>query len=136
MQRKQFLSFANLILLVCGTAASADDSQALIELDRQWGTAGSQGDTATVESLLADDLISVTEEGVRGKDEELADNQPAPEGTSYEPTDYQVAFLDADTAIMTHGTRGEDAHYSLHVWSRIDGDWKIIATSTTPAQSE
>jgi ketosteroid isomerase-like protein len=136
MQHKQVLSFASLFLLFHVTAASADDSKALIELDKQWGKSGMAGDTAKVDSLLADDLVSVTEQSVRGKDEELADNQPAPAGATYEPTDYQVVFVDDDTAIMTHGTKGDDAHYSLHVWSKNDGDWQIIATSTTPAKSE
>ena len=136
MQSKKFLSLASLCFLFHVSAAVADDSKALIELDKQWGKAGMAGDTAKVKSLLADDLVSVTEQGVRGKDEELADNQPAPAGATYEPTDYQVVFVDADTAIMTHGTKGDDAHYSLHVWSKTDGDGQIIATSATPAKSE
>jgi hypothetical protein len=136
MLHKQLLSFASLSLLFCVAAANADDSEALIELDHQWGTAGGEGDTATLESLLSDDLVSVTEEGVRGKDEEIASNEPAPAGTTYEPTDFDVVFLDADTAIMTHGTEGDDAHYSLHVWSRVDGNWQVVATSTTPVKSE
>jgi hypothetical protein len=37
---------------------------------------------------------------------------------------------------MTHGTNGEDAHHSLHVWSRKDGQWKVVATSSTPAKKE
>jgi hypothetical protein len=49
-----------------------------------------------------------------------------------EPTDYKVTFINPDTAIMTHGTKGTDAHYSLHVWSRKSGTWQVVATSTTP----
>jgi hypothetical protein len=65
--------------------------------------------------ILADDLVSVTENGVRGKQAELDDNEPAPAGTRYEPTDYKVTFLDADTAIMTHGTKGAEAHQSARL---------------------
>ena len=85
--------------------------------------------------LLADKVVSVTENGVRGKQGELADNEPAPAGTRYEPTDYKVTFINPDTAIMTHGTKGAEAHYSLHVWSRKGGAWQVVATSTTPAAS-
>jgi len=85
--------------------------------------------------LLADKVVSVTESGVRGKQGELADMKPGPTGTRYEPTDYKVTFLNPDTAIMTHGTKGTDAHYSLHVWSRKGGTWQVVATSTTPAKS-
>jgi hypothetical protein len=124
-------------LLVLGAVpALADDTAALIALDKQWGEAGSKGDTAAVAKLLADNLVSVTEAGVRGKKEELADNEPAPAGTKYEPTNFKVMFLDANTAIMTHSTTGDDAHVSLHVWSKKSGAWQVVATSTTPAASE
>ncbi|HVR29915.1 MAG TPA: nuclear transport factor 2 family protein [Thermoanaerobaculia bacterium] len=128
------LAAALLVLFAAG--AVADETAALIELDKKWGEAGTKGDTAAVADLFADDLVSVFEGGVRGKQEELADNEPAPAGAKYEPTDYRVKFLDADTAIMTHGTKGENAHYSLHVWSRKGGAWKVIATATTPAEAE
>jgi hypothetical protein len=73
---------------------------------------------------------------VRGKQAELDDNEPAPAGSRYEPTDYKVVFLDTNTAVMTHSTKGEEAHHSMHVWSRKGGSWKVVATSTTPAASE
>jgi hypothetical protein len=132
------------ILIVVGTflvLAAADNvrahnSAALIELDRQWGEAGVKGDTSVAMRILADDLVSVTEDGVRGKQGELEDNEPAPAGTRYEPIDYRVTFLNADTAVMTHGTKGDNAHNSLHVWSRKGGNWKVVATSTTPVAAD
>ena len=117
------------------TVAAADDKDALIALDKQWGESNVKGDTTVAAKLLADKVVSVSEKGVRGKQAELADNEPAPAGTRYEPTDYKVTFINSDTAIMTHGTKGADAHYSLHVWSRKGGTWQVIATSTTPAAS-
>lgn len=119
-------------LVLFASDAFADDSDALIKLDKQWGETMIKGDTSVAKKLLADKLVSVTEKGVRGKQGELADNEPEPAGTRYEPTDYKVTFLDPDTAIMTHGTKGRDAHYSLHMWSRKSGTWQIVATSTTP----
>jgi hypothetical protein len=116
-------------------AHAADDTDALIKLDKQWGESGIKGDTTALAKFLADNLVSVTEKGVRGKQGELADSPPAPAGSRYEPTDYKVTFLNPDTAIMTHGTKGTDAHYSLHVWSRKAGTWQVVATSTTPAAS-
>jgi hypothetical protein len=134
MKSKLTLGFASLCLLLGGAAgALADDTDALIALDKQWGEAGTKGDTTVAAKLLADTVVSVTEAGVRGKKEELADNEPAPAGTKYEPTDYKVTFLDPNTAIMTHGTKGDDAHWSLHVWSKKSGTWQIVGTSSTPA---
>jgi hypothetical protein len=121
-------------LLVMFTAsAGADDTDALIALDKQWGEGGVKGDTTLAAKLLADRVVSVTENGVRGKQGELADNEPAPAGTRYEPTDFKVTFINSDTAIMTHGTKGDEAPYSLHVWSRKGDSWQVVATSTTPA---
>ena len=124
-----------MLLLVFAANASPDDTDALIKLDKQWGESGVKGDTTVAAKLLADKVVSVTPKGVRGKQGELADNEPAPAGTVYEPTDYKVTFLNPDTAVMTHGTKGADAHYSLHVWSRTGGAWQIVASSTTPAAS-
>jgi hypothetical protein len=116
-------------------AAAADDTDALIALDKQWGESVVKGDAAVSAKVLADNVVSVTENGAKGKQGTLADLKPAPAGTHYEPTDFKVTFINPDTAIMTHGTKGANAHYSLHVWSRKSGTWQVIATSTTPAAS-
>lgn len=132
---KNILITAATLLVMFGAAAyAADETDALIALDKQWGESSVKGDTAASAKILADKVVSVTETGVRGKEAELAALKPEPAGTRYEPTDYKVTFLNPDTAIMTHGTKGTDAHYSLHVWSRKGGKWQVIATSTTPAK--
>jgi len=132
---KSFLIAVAALLAMLGAAAyAADDTAALIALDKQWGESGVKGDTSVAAKLLAEKVVSVTDTGVRGKQGELADMKPEPAGTRYEPTDYKVTFINPDTAIMTHGTKGTDAHYSLHIWSRKGGTWQIIATSTTPAK--
>lgn len=120
------------LLVTFAASASASDTDALIALDKQWGESIVKGDMTVSAKLLTDEFVSVSENGVRGKKEELADDAPAPAGTRYEPTDYKVMFLNSDTAIMTHSTKGDDAHTSLHVWSRKEGNWQLIASSTTP----
>jgi hypothetical protein len=129
------VAVSTLLVLFAATARAADDTDTLIALDKQWGESVVKGDTTVSAKLLADKVVSVNESGMRGKQAELADMKPEPAGTRYEPTDYKVTFINPDTAIMTHGTKGTDAHYSLHVWSRKGGTWQIVATSTTPAKS-
>lgn len=129
------VSIATLLSVLMTIAYAADDTEALIALDKQWGESGVKGETTVAGKLLADKVVSVTPGGVRGKAGELADTKPEPAGTRYEPTDYKVTFITPDTAIMTHGTKGADAHYSLHVWSHKGGTWQIVATSTTPMAS-
>jgi hypothetical protein len=123
------------LLTVFATLASAGDKEDLIALDKQWAETVMKGDNTAAEKILADQIISVTEKGVGGRKEEIASYQAAPAGTRYEATDYKVIFLDPNTAVMTHGTKGPDAHYSMHVWSRKGGKWQVVATSTTPMKS-
>jgi Domain of unknown function (DUF4440) len=134
MQRTSIFTCTLLVMLAA--SASADDKDDLIALDKQWGASATKGDMTAAAKFLADELVSVTEKGVRGKKEELADNEPAPAGTTYKPTDFKVTFINRDTAIMTHGTEGKDAHHSLHVWTRKGDTWQVAATSTTPEASE
>ena len=134
MQRIAFVALTGVLLVGFGAIASADDEADVIERDKAWGAAGTKGDVDTVAKLLADNLISVSSKGVTDTKRELAATEPAPAGTQYEPTDYKVIFLDKDTAVMTHGTKGADAHYSMHVWSRKSGQWQVVATSTTPVE--
>lgn len=116
--------------------ATADDKSDLIALDKQWGAAGTKGDAKAARMLLSDDLASVGPEGITDINGELASYEPAPAGETYEATDYKVTFLDPNTAIMTHSVKGPMAHYSLHVWSKKGGSWKVVATSTTPSGSD
>jgi hypothetical protein len=114
---------------------AADDTNALIALDKKWGESVVKGDKTVSEKLLADKVVSVSEKGIEGKQATVANLKAAPAGTVYQSSDdYKVTFLNPDTAIMTHSTKGADEHYSLHVWSKVSGAWQIIATSTTPAE--
>jgi Domain of unknown function (DUF4440) len=130
MQRT--LSVIGTLLVIFTANAEANDTDALIALDKQWGESGTKGDTSIGAKLLADAVVSVDDTGVQGKQAVLANTTAAPAGTRYEPTDYKVTFVNADMAIMTHSTKGEDAHYSLHVWSRKSDAWQVVATSSTP----
>jgi hypothetical protein len=131
MQRTFVLVGALFIMFAAN--AGADDKEALITLDKQWGEAVGKGDKTAAAKFIADNSVSVDDKGMKNKQQQIADIQPAPAGEKYEAVDYKVTFINPDTAIMTHSTKGTDAHYSLHVWSRKGGAWQVIATSTTPA---
>jgi Domain of unknown function (DUF4440) len=133
--KRILVATAMCLVMFAAAAYAADDKETLIALDKQWGESAVKGDKTVSEKLLAEKVVSVDENGVMGKQAMLADLKPAPAGTHYEPTDYKVTFMNPDTAIMTHGTKGADAHYSLHVWSRKGGTWQIVATSMANAKS-
>ena len=133
---KSFLvTVATFLVMFAAAAYAADDTETLIALDKQWGESAIKGDTTVSAKLLADKVVSVDENGVMGKQAMIADIKPAPAGTRYEPTGYKVTFMNPDTAIMTHSTKGTDAHYSLHVWARKGDTWQIVATSMANAKS-
>lgn len=134
MQRPFIL--VGMLLMILAANAVADDKDALIALDKQWGEAVGKGDKTAAAKFIADNAVSVDDKGMKNKQQQIADIKPAPAGEKYEAVDYKVTFLNPDTAIMTHSTKGTDTHHSLHVWSRKSGTWQVIATSTTPAAHE
>src|SRR6516162_10692634 len=133
--KSMVVTVATFLVMFAAAAYAADDTETLIALDKQWGESAIKGDTTVSAKLLADKVVSVDENGVMGKQAMIADIKPAPAGTRYEPTGYKVTFMNPDTAIMTHSTKGADAHYSLHVWSHKGGAWQIVATSMTAVKS-
>lgn len=134
MQRT--LVLVGTLLIMFAANAGADDKEALIALDKQWGEAVGKGDKTAAAKFIADNSVSVDDKGMKNKQQQIADIKPAPAGEKYEAVDYKVTFINPDTAIMTHSTKGADTHHSLHVWSRKSGTWQVIATSTTPAAHE
>ena len=119
--------FASLGLLACLYAAGCSGRP---------GTERAGEKEESPEDRAAAALRKLDIQVIRDKKAELATVKPEPAGTQYEPTDYKVTFLSDDVAIMTHGTKGKDAHRSLHVWSHKTGQWKVVATSSTPVKSE
>ena len=115
-----------------GSGANADESAALIKLDKAWGMAQSPGD---VESLFTSNFIAVDEDGVSGKADLLkamaSDDPPA---GPYVAGDYKVEFMDSNTAVMTHSAgSGDDAHWSMHLWRKNGGKWQVAATASVEA---
>ncbi len=112
--------------------ASAGGAEKLIALDKAWGSAAGPDD---VNGLISDDLIAVDMDGVSGKAELMKDmaSADAPDGP-YVAGDYQVQFLDENTAVMVHSAgAGDDAHWSMHVWQKSDGKWRVAATAAIAA---
>ncbi|HEY5755646.1 MAG TPA: nuclear transport factor 2 family protein [Steroidobacter sp.] len=133
---KRTFVVVGMLLSLFAANAGADDKDALITLDKQWGQAVGKGDKTAAAKFIADNSVSVDDKGMKNKQQQIDDIRPAPAGEKYEAVDYKVTFINPDTAIMTHSTKGADAHYSLHVWSRKGGTWQVIATSTTAAARE
>jgi hypothetical protein len=129
--RKSIVFASAVLLLATSTAAHAGDADALIELDKAWGETR---DAASLGNLLADELVALSPEGNISKAAliEESTSAEAPEGP-YTPADYVVKFVSDDVAVMTHSTSGEEPHWSMHVWQKQNGTWKVAATASIPA---
>ena len=122
-----------LCLALVPAAAMADTEDKLLKLDRQWGEAGGSKDA---KHLLAEKFISVDGKGVTRLKEFLAEMDKAgPPDGPYVAGDYTVQFIDDTVAVMVHTAgQGDDAHWSMHVWRKHDGKWKVFATAAVPAE--
>jgi len=120
-------------LLAAVAYAAHHETDALIELDKKWGSAVGDQAPATLDEILADDLLAITGNGVQDKAAMIAEStaEDAPTGP-YVAGDYKVQFLDDNTAIMVHSTGDPDPHWSLHVWKKKDGKWQVVGSASTP----
>lgn len=119
-------------MMITGGLASADETETLVKLDKDWG--GAEG-TSALESLLAEDILAVDANGISGKAQMLADAESATAQTGpYIAGDYEVRFLGEDVAVMVHSASEPDPHWSMHVWQKQDGQWQVAATASVPAE--
>mgnify|MGYP000111266009 CR=1 FL=1 len=118
---------------VLSAIATAGDSDALIALDKAWGEAKNAED---IQGLVSDNLLSLDPSGVTGKAELIkAMGEAEPSDAPYIAGDYKVNFTDKQTAIMVHSAgSGKDAHWSMHVWKKVEGKWQVAATASIPAK--
>ena len=117
-------------LLTIAALANADDTATLIELDKEWGE--SQGAEA-LSPLLLDSLIQISVDGLGDKTSMLDEAENAePASEPYAAGDYKVQFLSENIAVMVHSTPAPEAHWSMHVWQKVDGEWKVAASAGIP----
>jgi ketosteroid isomerase-like protein len=118
--------------------------QALIALDKQWGEAGSKGDSAALNKILADDFLAIGPKGeALGKQEQIAATPTAAnvQNASYAADEYKFEMLIPDVVVMTHratikgtheGKEVAESHRSLHVFQKRGGQWQVVANAQLP----
>src|SRR5215471_10327025 len=70
--KTMLVTVATFLVMFAAAARAADDTEALIALDKQWGESIVKGDATVSAKLLADKVVSVDENGVTGKQAMLA----------------------------------------------------------------
>ena len=120
--------FITILTIVTG-GLFAGDSDALIMLDKQWGS--SEGTGA---EFVSKDLIAIGTDGIVGFKEftTIDPSAPPPPGGKYAAGDYKVKYLSKEIAILVHSTKGDNAHASMHVYQKHGDKWLVVATASSP----
>ena len=113
------------LIAVCSGSIFADDTAMLINLDKQWGSAGGP------DGFVSDDVVGIGPTGIIGI-AEVRQAAVGPSDEEYVVDGYQVNFLSADIAVMVHTASGSDPHSSLHVYQKQDGKWMVVANASAP----
>ncbi len=150
---KALIAIALLVpTMVLGQGKSADKKapsqqiqQSLIALDKQWGEAGSKGDTATLNKILGDSFTGIGAKGeALGKQEQVAATTATSsnvQNPSYTADEYKFESLTPDVIVMTHrattkgtqdGKEVTESHRSLHVFQKRGGQWQVVANAQLP----
>jgi len=113
------------LIAVCSGSIFADDTAMLINLDKQWGSAGGP------DGFVSDDVVGIGPTGIIGI-AEVRQAAVGPADEEYVVDGYQVNFLSTDIAVMVHTASGSDPHSSLHVYQKQDGKWMVVANASAP----
>lgn len=113
------------LIAVCSGSIFADDTAMLINLDKQWGSAGGP------DGFVSDDVVGIGPTGIIGI-AEVRQAAVGPSDEAYVVDGYQVNFLSTDIAVMVHTASGSDPHSSLHVYQKQDGKWMVVANASAP----
>jgi hypothetical protein len=121
----------------------SDVQKALISLDKQWGEAG--GDTAKLDKIIGDNMLAIGSKGdAQDKQQLIADNKATSanvQNASYNADEYKFEMLSPDVVVMTHrgtikgtenGKEVTESHRSLHVFQKVDGQWRVVANAQLP----
>src|SRR6201982_4327530 len=125
----------------------SDVQKALISLDKEWGEAG--GDTAKLDKILGDNILATGSKGeAQDKQQLIADNKAASanvQNASYNADEYKFEMLTPDVVVMTHrgtikgtenGKEVTESHRSLHVFQRVNGQWRGVGKGAPPTAKE
>ncbi len=113
------------LIVVSSGSIFADDTAMLINLDKQWGSAGGP------DGFVSDDVVGIGPTGIIGI-AEVRQAAVGPSDEAYVVDGYQVNFLSTDIAVMVHTASGSDPHSSLHVYQKQDGKWMVVANASAP----
>lgn len=130
-----------LVLLLSAVACLAQDKAAILALDKQWSDAIQKSDTATLEKLLADDLVYAHATGiVDTKKSYIAKiKEKRQVYKSFEQRNPTVNIYTNSAVTFSHvrvtGTNAagpfDDKIMLIHFWVKQNNAWRLAAHQTT-----
>jgi hypothetical protein len=115
-----------------GALAQGDLEKGLIKLDRMWGEATKPEE---LKKMLLEKFILVDGDGISTRQQLM--NEMAKEASPaapYAAADYTFHKIDDNNLVMVHSAgSGKDKHWSMHVWHKADGKWRVVASSSAAA---
>jgi len=104
----------------------------------------SQGCTK-LDKIIGDNMLSIGSKGeAEDKQQLIADNKAASanvQNASYNADEYKFEMLTPDVVVMTHrgtikgtenGKEVTESHRSLHVFQKVNGQWRVVANPPLP----
>lgn len=130
-----------LVLVFTALACLAQDKAAILALDKQWSDAIIKGDTATLDKLLADDLVYAHATGILDtKTSYLAKikerRQVYKSFEQHKPTvniykDSAVTFSYVRVTGTNQAGVFDDKVMLIHFWVKQNNSWRLAAHQTT-----
>jgi ketosteroid isomerase-like protein len=147
MSYRSMLAIAALLAIVIFANRAQETEQAkaeryIKESESKWAEAGVQGDTATVERILADDFVGVAPDGsFYDKAKEIADTRENGNMVSNHLNQVRVRFF-GDTAVAQGsetwekrtGVPNRGRYVWTDTWVRRNNKWQIVAAEDVSAR--
>ena len=123
-----------------GQSQRGNIEQALINLEKKWNEAYRKKDVATLNSILADDIIIIYGDGTRAtKSEDIASIGVDEQIESSTLDDFQVRVYKDTAVVMSrltssgvrHGKKFNAQFQYIDVYRRRDGRWQCVITQNT-----
>jgi len=117
----------------------------LKKADRDLDAASEKGDTAVYERMLAQEMVSVSAEGVVSKRAEVIGNvKPPKKGSTLTITASDIqAIVVGDSGVVTsnktatwmfaNGSSSKDEYRETNTYARKDGQWLLVVSNTSHA---
>lgn len=143
--KKSVLTLLVMLLSVsAGFGQMSDIKETITGKEKGIYEALKKGDMDTIKEAFADEIMTVYDSGIHGRQQELSDMMKM-KMSSYELSDIKVMQPADNVAIIAYALHAEGTYmdedfsgdfYATSTWVKMSGEWRAVAHAETTAQSE